>query len=336
MWQRTRHHSEEETWRHVGVSRDEVICSLRSSDVLALLFYRSAVHHEHRSSKHREKETKTMWGWSWSGLCWSAATQQKQSFLVEFSLCWSSSIKLESSELIRPPSQHHGQRQSSSRAQSLVHCGDRALQSTLLLSLHYWTSVTVTQSISTYLCHHISLLCFIAVLHLKTNSLHFVYFSSGLLRCSLVTDELLCRLCDAADKQISPSIHSCFFSAGREELHQVVMYSQSSHCTFVNTAAGGQPRNINVTSLFIEYCFLHSRSDSHHLLWDVKVWEWSLLLDFPSITCEDAAQNWSVLIWLVKMTPHHTAPSPLWAVTSRSGSFTVKLQILCGTCTLML
>lgn len=78
-----------------------------------------------------------------------------------------------------------------------------------------------------------------------------MYFTSGVLRCSLVTDELLCRLCDAADKHISPSIHSCFSSAGREELHQVVMYSQSSHCTFVNTATGVQSRNLNVTLLLL-------------------------------------------------------------------------------------
>lgn len=62
----------------------------------------------------------------------------------------------------------------------------------------------------------------------------------------------------------------------------------------------------------------------------------SLLLDFLSIKYQDTAQVTSVLIKLLNVTPHYTALCPLWAVTSRSGSFTVKLQILCGTCTLML
>ena len=43
-----------------------------------------------------------------------------------------------------------------------------------------------------------------------------------------------------------------------------------------------------------------------------------------------------VCIDILNMTPHYTALSALCVVTSRSGSFTVKLQILCGTCTLLL
>lgn len=43
-------------------------------------------------------------------------------------------------ELIHPPSQHHGQRQSSSGAQNSVHCRDRATQRLLLSSVPYLCS----------------------------------------------------------------------------------------------------------------------------------------------------------------------------------------------------
>lgn len=127
------------------------------------------------------------------------------------------SFKLESSELLRPPSQHHGQRQSSSRAQSSELCRAHCC----------------------HLCHMSVPLLFSSCFKNKVSWLL-------LFLCSLCTVQFPCT---AACSQLNSSVGSgmlqtnifllqytsCFFSPAREELHQGRMCSHTVHTAHVWT-----------------------------------------------------------------------------------------------------
>lgn len=122
-----------------------------------------------------------------------------------------SRVKLEPSELLRPPIQHHGQRQSSSRAQSSELCREHCC----------------------HLCHISAPLLFSSCFQNKVSWLL-------MFLCSLRTVQFPCT---AACSQLNSPVGSgmlqtntsCFFSPAREELHQGRMCSHTVHTEHVWT-----------------------------------------------------------------------------------------------------